>query len=125
MEWYYSSGIVASFDHDKLFGIELPTFCDYQGFLVYSGTVVDGIKLTDSKQTILKTLGEPTKIENDPLPDGTDPNVPVVWPKESRYYWRFNGYTMQFTFLEQAQSISVGNNLTWPKDGLTSIFIKK
>lgn len=44
LEWYYSSGMVASFEHGKLFGMGLPTFCDYQGFLVYCGTIVEGVK---------------------------------------------------------------------------------
>jgi hypothetical protein len=125
MGWYYSSGIVGSFDHGRLFGIGLPTFCDYQGFLIYSGQVVDGVKLTDSKETILKRLGKPAKVESDPLEKGTDPNVPVAWPKEGRYYWRFKDYTLEATFLEQAQSVSVRGDLTWPKDRLTAIYIKK
>jgi hypothetical protein len=125
VEWYYSSGIVGRFDHGKLFGVALPTFCDYEGFLVYSGQIVEGVKLTDNKESILKRLGKPAKIESDPLEKGTEPNVPVVWPKESRYYWRFKDYTLEATFLEQAQSVSAVRHLTWPKDGLTSIYVKK
>ena len=124
LEWYYCWGVVASFEHDKLFSIGLPAFCDYQGFLIYSGTVVKGVKVTDSKQAILKALGKPTKIESDAVPVGADPNVPVVWPKESRYYWQFSGYTLEAAFLQQAQSVQwTSEPHTWPKDGLTSMYI--
>jgi hypothetical protein len=123
--WYYSSGVVGLFDHDELYGITLYTFCDYQGFVVYTGSVVHSVKLTDSKTKILQKLGKPIKVENDPIRDGdgSTPNVPVVWPSEGRYYWRFPNYTVCATFLNQAQKVS--DNLTWPKDGLISILVKR
>jgi hypothetical protein len=124
-EWYYSSGIVGTFDRDRLTAITLHTYTDYQGFLVYTGTVVNGVTLADSKQTILRKLGQPTKIESDALESGTNPDVPVVWPKESRYYWRFKEYLIEATFLNQAQSVSETEHLTFPKDKLTVIFLTK
>lgn len=125
VEWYYSSGIVGAFDRNRLTAITLHTYTDYQGFLVYSGTVVNGIKLTDSKQTILSKLGKPTKIESDEFESRTDPDVPVVWPNESRYYWRFRDYAVEATFLNQAQSVSEKEKLTFPKDKLISIVLTK
>jgi hypothetical protein len=125
LEWYYSSGIVGVFDRDRLTRITLNTYTDYQGFLVYTGMVVNGVTLTDSKQTILQKLGRPSKIENDELESGTDADVPVVWPKESRYYWRFKDYLVQASFLNQAQTVSEKEHVTFPKDKLTQITVTK
>ncbi len=50
IEWYYSSGIVGIFDRDRLTGITLHTYTDYQGFLPYSGDVIDNGKLTDARR---------------------------------------------------------------------------
>ena len=125
IEWYYPFGIVAVFDRDRLTVITLHTYSDYQGFLVYSRAIVNDVRLTDSKQTIVSKLGKPTKIESDGLESGTDPNVPVVWPKESRYYWRFKDYLVEATFLNQAQSVNEKEKLTFPKDKLISITLTK
>ena len=125
IEWYYSVGIVAMFARDRLAAITLPTYTDYHGFLPFTGTVVSGVKITDTKQVILAKLGTPTKVESDELEAGTDPNVPVVWPKESTYYWRLKEYAVQATFLNQAQDVSEKEHLTFPKDKLLSITIKK
>jgi hypothetical protein len=125
IEWYYSSGIVGVFDRDRLTAITLHTYTDYQGFLVYSSAVVNDVRLTDSKQTIVSKLGKPTKIESDGLESGTDPDVPVVWPKESRYYWRFKDYLVEAAFLNQAQNVSEKEKLTFPKDKLISIMLTK
>jgi hypothetical protein len=46
--------IVGNFDRDKLFEIDLYPFADYQGFLVYSGAIVNAIELTHSEAMILK-----------------------------------------------------------------------
>jgi len=125
IESYYSSGVFGVFDRDRLTTITLNTYTDYQGFLVYAGTVVNGVRVTDSKATILNKLGKPTKIESDELENGTDPDVPVVWPKESRYYWRFKDYLVQATFLNQAQNVSEKDRLTFPKDKLILVSLTK
>jgi hypothetical protein len=104
-EWYYSSGIVATFDQDQLYMIGLPTDPGASAFLPYTGIVIRGVRLTDNKQTILKKLGAPQKIENDPLAEGVDPNVPAVFPAETRYYWRFPEYMVEADFLLQAQEL--------------------
>ena len=122
-EWYYSSGIVATFDGSWLFEITLPAYTSYPGFVPYSGEVVEGVRLTDSKPAVLSRLGQPTKVEDDPLPGDTDPNVPEVWPKESRYYWRFKDYLVRVTFLKQAQKLDATHVL--PKDAVVSIGLNK
>ena len=124
-EYYNSSGIFGIYDGGRLLGITLPPHADYKGFLPYVGTIVNGVKLTDTKQEILHKLGEPTKVEHDPLESGVDPNVPVVWPAESRYYWRKTGYTLQIDFLRQAQLISEKQALTSPKDAVSVIRVYK
>jgi len=124
LEWYYSRGIVAFFDRDRLAAITLHTYTGYKGFVPYAGKVVNGITLTDGKQTILKKLGTPTKVDNDELANGTDPEIPVVWPAENRYYWRFKDYGIQATFVNQAQSVSKKEHLTFPKDKLVSIVVE-
>jgi hypothetical protein len=122
-EWYYSSGIAATFDRDRLLEIALPTYTSYPGFLVYSGTVVNGVRLTDSKEIILGKLGMPEKVEDDPLPEGTDPDVPEVWPKESRYYWRFPSYVVRVDYLRQAQKAD--DTHTFRRNAVVSIQVYK
>jgi hypothetical protein len=123
IESYYSVGITCTFSRDRLAAIGLPTYTDYHGFLPYGGTVLNGVKLTDTKRVIIAKLGTPIKIESEALPTGTDPDVPVVWPKESNYYWRLKDYAVQATFLNQAQDVS--EHLTFPKDKLISITLTK
>lgn len=124
VEWYYSSGIVGTFVDGRLTEVFVPPpHTDYQGFIPYAGTIVNGVKLTDTKQTILRKLGEPTKVEEEPLELGTDPDVPVVWPAESRYYWRKVKYTVRIDFLRQAQSLNETQKLTSPRDAVRSIDI--
>jgi hypothetical protein len=97
----------------------------YPGFLAYSNEIIRGLRLTDTKQKILHALGKPTKIETDELSAGTDPSVPVVWPKESRYYWRLADYTLEVDLLNQAQSVSDEKGLTLPMDSVARILITK
>jgi hypothetical protein len=85
--------------------------------------LVNDVRITDSKQTVLRKLGKPTKIESGEV-EG-DPDVPVVWPKESRYYRRFKEYLIEATFLNQAQDVSEKEHLTFPRDTLTDIFVSK
>ena len=46
---------VGSFDHHSLFALQLYTFCDYQGLLVYSGAVVHGIRFYPSPHVTTST----------------------------------------------------------------------
>jgi hypothetical protein len=127
VEWYYTHGIVATFERDRLTAISLPSgaLVTYPGFLAYSDEIIRGLRLTDTRERILDALGRPTKVENDEIPAGTDANVPVVWPKESRYYWRFANYTVEVDLLDQAQRVSDEKRLTLPKDTVTRILITK
>jgi hypothetical protein len=132
LESYYSRGIVGEFEHDRLFSITLNKDTAYRGFIPYAGTIINGVKLTDSKTTVLKKLGTPSKIESEELPAGTDPNRPELFPLESKCYWRFKDYEVQATFLNQAQAVSeglvwrnAGDGTSWPKDTLTEIKIQR
>jgi hypothetical protein len=125
LQYFHSSGIVCRFDGNRLFGVTLNPWSDYKGFIPYSGAVVNSIKLTDSKDEILRKLGKETKIEEDPLEIGTDRDKPVVWPAGTRYYWRRAGYTVQVDFLRQAQSISRDPLLNRPKDAVSVILVYK
>jgi hypothetical protein len=125
VRWYYSSGIVGTFDRDHLSRITLNTYTDYHGFLPYSGKVINQVVLTDSKQAIIAKLGNPAKVESDRPDDGTNPDVPVVFPREAVYYWRLKGYLVSATFLNQAQNVSEKQHLVFPKDTLTGIEITK
>src|SRR5262249_42351299 len=51
-EWYNSSGIACTFERDTLFQITLFESASYQGFVPYSGEIVDGIHLTDDKAAV-------------------------------------------------------------------------
>ena len=127
-EWYYKDGIVATFEDGQLKAILLLNFnvgnlFDYPGFSPCSTEIIRRVRLTDSKQTILYKLGEPTKSETNDLPAGTDADVPVLWPKESHYYWRLTNYAVGATFLNQAQRLS--DEVTLPKDAPIAISITK
>jgi len=98
--WYYTHGIVGRFKNDRLIpvGISPDNGETYKGFLAYSGVIIKGLRITDNKRTILRTLGNPTKVESQNLPAGTDADVPVVWPKASSYYWRLPDYSIEWIF---------------------------
>ncbi len=127
IEWYYTHGIVAVFERDQLNEIVLHngTLVDYPGFLAYTNQIIRGLRLTDSKERFLEVLGKPTKIEAEDLLLGTDPNVPVVWPKQGHYYWRLTAYTVEVDFLNQAQNVSEQKHLILPKDSATMISVKR
>jgi hypothetical protein len=127
VNWYYTRGIVGSFKDGRLISIGVsPDNGDtYKGFLAYTGVIVRGLRITDNKETIFRTLGKPAKIESDGLPQGTDPNVPVVWPKGSRYYWRLRDCVVEVDFLDQAQSVDEEKHLTLPKDSVIAFQITK
>src|ERR1700686_2682365 len=52
LESYYSRGIVGEFAHDRLFSVTLNKDTAYRGFIPYSGTIINGVRLTDSKMTV-------------------------------------------------------------------------
>jgi hypothetical protein len=62
-EWYYSSGIVGVFDRDRLTTITLPSYTDYQGFVVYTGTVISSVTLSDRKEAFLKNLANQRRLK--------------------------------------------------------------
>src|SRR5579872_776759 len=105
LESYYSRGIVGEFEHDRLFSLTLYKDTAYRGFIPYAGTIINGVKLTDSKATVLMKLGAPSQVESEELPVGTDPTKPELFPLESKYHWRFKDYEVQATFLNQAQAV--------------------
>ena len=123
LEWYYSRGIVGGFRHDKLSSVTLYKEVNYRGFIPYSGTIINGVKLTDTKAAVLKKLGTPSKVENEDVPADTDPDKPVRWPLESTYYWRFTDYEVRAAFLNQAQG--EGGTVASPKDTISDITIQK
>jgi WD40 repeat protein len=125
LRYYYSKGIVGVFKADKLVGITLNPWSDYKGFIPYSGAIIDNVKLTDAKDEILRKLGKESKLEEDPLEDGTDRDKPVVWPAEARYYWRRAGYIVEVDFLRQAQSVDESKHLTMPKDSVDLVYVYK
>jgi len=123
LEWYYPHGIIAEFEHDKLASISLVKDTVYLGFIPYAGTILNGIKLTDSKATILSKLGSPSKIETADLPEGADPDKPVKFALDSKYYWKFKDYEAKAIFLNQARAMETG--MVWTKDTLTEFTVQK
>jgi hypothetical protein len=124
-EWYDSSGILAGFKNGKLASITLFRGSDYKEFVPYEGPIINGVKLSDSKKVILEKMGKPTKIEEERLGDGTDPDRPVVNPQRSTYYWRSSDYTLKVIFLFQAQLISEVGPITVPKDTVLFMIVYK
>jgi len=132
---FLTHGIVGTFEDGQLIrimipnqtakGVEVSTHDSQEGLLTYSGVIVKGLRITDDKQTIIKALGEPTKIECDDLPAGTNPDIPVVWPKQCSYYWRLPDYVIEVDFLNQAQDVDETNKLTLPKDTVIAFQITK
>jgi hypothetical protein len=121
LEYFYSAGIVARFEQKVLFGITINTFSDYPGFLIYSGAIVNGVKVSDTKKAILAKLGTPTKVEDHPLEVDVDPNIPAVFPKSCTYYWRFENFTVQIDILNQAQNIDEKKGVTRLKDAISLV----
>lgn len=119
-EWYYSSGIVASFDGDRLFKVDLYRHANYPSFLPYAGKIVEGISLSDSRESLLGKLGDPTKVEENPKISGFPPEKKTnlasaaVWPAQQVYYWRRSHYTIEALFLKQPQTVDEKRGLVWP-----------
>ena len=108
-ELFYSSGIVARFHNKKLYGITINSHGDYSGWIDYQGKIINGITLADMYDDTLKKLGEPSKVEDEPITESKDNlNKPVVFPAIRSCYWRTDEYTIQIDFLRQAQSRSKG-----------------
>ena len=108
----------------KLTAITLVRDTEYKGFIPYPGTVVQGVTLTDSKKTVLEKLGSPTKVEDENLPQGTNPDVPVKFAQWSKYYWRFHDYAVQISFLNQAQRVGDAGAF-WPRDSVILVVVSK
>ncbi len=124
-EWYDSAGILGTFSGGKLNAISLLKESDYPSFVPYSGTIVKGVTLQDSKKAILEKLGAPTKIEDETLAEGTDPDRPVINPQHSKYFWRIDDYTVEVTLLNQARLIREAGSVTLPKDTILFIIVSK
>src|SRR5437016_3843862 len=92
VEWYDSSGIVGTFSKGKLISMMLPRDTVYPDFVSYARTIVNGVTLNDSKKTVLQKMGRPTKVEEEKLPDGTNPDVPVGSAEQSKYSWRVKDF---------------------------------
>jgi hypothetical protein len=103
-EWYDSAGIVGTFTGGKLTEIRIFPDTDYPTFVAYAGSIVNDVTLRDVRKTVLEKLGRPTKIDDEPLAEGTNPDTPVINPQRDRYFWSLNGFTLQVTFLQFSQS---------------------
>lgn len=125
LERYDGRGIACIFSRDRLSTINVFRSVEDAGWLQYEGEIVNGVKITDTKQATLDKLGKPTKTETPTLDAGTDPNVPVVWSAESKYHWRYKDYTLKATFLDQARSLNEAKHLTVPKDTIVYLSITK
>jgi hypothetical protein len=110
LEYYRTRGLVGRFDSERLFGVTVnPTWTENnRGWISYRGVIVEGITITDSQNEVLGKLGPPTKVEEDSIPEAADPDTPVVWPAQARYYWRRESYVVEVRFLRQAQSVAEG-----------------
>lgn len=122
-DWYYTSGMIGTFNKDKLIAIMLPRETVYTTFVPYAGAIVNGIKLTDSKQTILQKMGRPASVEEEQLPEGTDPDVPARFAEYSKYTWRVNDMLVQVNFLAQAQQLDGGRS-SLPRNATLQVIIR-
>lgn len=127
-EWYYSSGIVASFDHGRLFKVELYHYSDNPSFLTYAGKIVEGVSLNDSREDILRKFGTPTKIEqvkelgNLVTGKTAGPHAPAVWPAQEINYWRRQHYVVEVATLKQPQLVDEKQGIIYPEGAV--IYIK-
>ncbi len=94
-EYYHSKGLVALYYRDRLTGITVNR-TGWKGHIPYQGTVINDVRVTDSKQAILQKLGEPTNVEE------------VAGQEE--YTWRSGLYVVTGTFLiERSDGLSGGS----------------
>ena len=124
-QWYDSAGIVGTFTGGKLTEIRIFPDTDYPNFVAYAGRIVKDVTLRDIRKTVLEKLGPPTKIDDEPLAEGTNPDTPVINPQQTRYFWGMNGYTLQVTFLSQPKLIRQAGPLVIPKDTILAVIVSK
>ena len=122
-DWYHASGMIGTFSKDKLIAIMLPRDTPYATFVPYTGAIVNGIKLTDSKEAILQKLGRPVHVEEEQLPEGTDPDVPARFAEYSKYTWRVNDMLVQVNFLAQAQQLDGGRS-SLPRNATLQVIVR-
>lgn len=124
-QWYDSAGIVGAFTGGKLTEIRIFPDTDYPNFVAYAGNIVKDVTLRDVRKTVLEKLGRPTKIDDEPIAEGTNPDTPVINPQQSRYFWSMNGFTLQVTFLSQPKLIRQAGPLVIPKDAIIAVIVSK
>jgi hypothetical protein len=124
-QWYDSAGIVGTFTGGKLTEIRIFPDTDYPNFVAYAGSIVKDMTLRDIRKTVLEKLGRPTKIDDEPIAEGTNPDTPVINPQQSRYFWSMNGFTLQVTFLSQPKLIRQAGPLVTPKDTIIAVIVSK
>jgi hypothetical protein len=124
-QWYDSAGIVGTFTAGKLTEIRVFPDTDYPNFVAYAGRIVKDVTLRDVRKTVLQKLGRPTKIDDEPLAEGTNPDTPVINPQQTRYFWSMNGFTLQVIFLSQPKLIRQAGPLVIPKDTILAVILSK
>lgn len=122
IEYYYASGLVGRYDRDHLFSITVMAHVDYRGWLEYSGAVVNGITLRDTRENVVRRLGTPTKVEEEQFLEGNAATA-AVFPASSRYFWRRDGHVVEIEFLRQPQLLDTKRNLVAPRDSITKIAV--
>ena len=124
-QWYDSAGIVGTFTGGKLTEIRIFPDTDYPNFVAYAGSIVNEVTLRDIRKTVLEKLGRPSKIDDEPLAEGTNPDTPVINPQQTRYFWSMNGFTLQVIFLSQPKLIRQAGPLVIPKDTILAVIVSK
>jgi len=124
-QWYDSAGIVGTFTGGKLTEIRIFPDTDYPNFVAYAGNIVKDVTLRDTRKTVLEKLGRPTRIDDEPIAEGTNPDTPVINPQQSRYFWSMNGFTLQVTFLNQPKLIRQAGPLVIPRDTIVAVVVSK
>lgn len=124
-QWYDSAGIVGTFTGGKLTEIRIFPDTDYPNFVAYTGNIVKDVTLRDIRKTVLEKLGRPTKIDDEPIAEGTNPDTPVINPQQTRYFWSMDGFTLQVTFLSQPKLIRQAGPLVIPKDAIIAVIVSK
>ena len=124
-QWYDSAGIVGTFNGGKLTEIRIFPDADYPNFVAYAGSIVKDVTLRDIRKTVLEKLGPPTKIDDERIAEGTNPDTPVINPQQDRYFWSMNGFTLQITFLSQPKLIRQAGPLVIPKDTIIAVIVSK
>ena len=124
-QWYDSAGIVGTFTGGKLTEIRIFPDTDYPNFVAYPGNIVKDVTLRDTRKTVLEKLGRPTRIDDEPIAEGTNPDTPVINPQQSRYFWTMSGFTLRVTFLSQPKLIRQAGPLVIPKDSIIAVIVSK